>query len=385
MNITSAKIYVVKGGPITPVLLELHTDAGIAGIGEACVAYGLGATAAAAMLEEMIRRDVLGKDAFRIEEIWHLLYDQSFWTKGGGAISFAALSAIETALWDIKGKAARLPLYDFLGGKINQRVPVYANGWNYHCYSALDWARAAERPLKDGFRGLKCYPLATQLPGGTLRHVTRRALDKEFAQLAYDRVKELRNAVGPDVQIMLDLSGGLTTDETIRLARRYEEFDITWLEEPVDAFHTDALKKVSESVRIPIATGERTYSTRGFHHIIATQAVDIVQPDIGNTGGLLETKKIAAMAEAANMRIAPHNCASTLSTATNVALAGCLSNLLNMEIYPYFSDHPGYVEVLKNPPEARIRDGWLEVTDEVGLGAELDHERIASHLWAEVA
>src|SRR5690606_30974005 len=138
--------------------------------------------------------DVLGKDAFRIEEIWHLLYDQSFWTKGGGAISFAALSAIETALWDIKGKAARLPLYDFLGGKINQRVPVYANGWNYHCYSALDWARAAERPLKDGFRGLKCYPLATQLPGGTLRHVTRRALDKEFAQLAYDRVKELRNA-----------------------------------------------------------------------------------------------------------------------------------------------------------------------------------------------
>src|SRR5690606_21415903 len=108
----------------------------------------------------------------------------------------------------------------------------------------------SERPLKAGYRSLKCYPLATRQPGGTLRHVTRRALDRDFCNLAYDRVKELRNAVGPDVEILLDLSGGLTTDETIRLARRYEDLGIGWLEEPADAFHEDAIKKISDSVNI---------------------------------------------------------------------------------------------------------------------------------------
>lgn len=383
MKVTKANIYAVTGGPIKPVIVELMTDDGVTGIGEAAVAYGLGATAAAAMLKEMIDRDVLGKDPYRIEEIWNVLYDQSFWTKGGCAISFAAISAIEQALWDIKGKATGLPIYDFLGGKINDKVSVYANGWNYHCVSALDWARASERPLKDGYRSLKCYPFATQQAGGTLHHVTRRALDKDFAELAYQRVKELRHAVGPDVEILLDLSGGLTTDETIRFARRVEEFNIGWLEEPVDAFYEQALKKVSESVSMPIACGERLYTVKGFQSIIANQAVDIVQPDIGNTGGFLETKKIAALAEAANMRIAPHNCASSLSTAATLQLSGCLSNLVNVEIYPYFSDSPGYVQVLENPPEARIKDGELEVLAAPGVGATLARDRMKPFLYAE--
>lgn len=383
MKVVSAKIYYIKKGPVKPVILELMTDEGISGVGEAATAYGLGASASAAMIQDMVNRDVLGKDPFRIEEIWNELYDQSFWTKGGGAISFAAVSAIEQALWDIKGKAVNLPLYDFLGGKTHESVNVYANGWNYHCYSALEWARASERPLKDGYRGLKCYPLATQQVGGTLRHVTKRQLDKEFAQLAYDRMKELRAAVGPDVELFVDLSGGLTTDETIRLARRYEDLDIAWLEEPVDAFYEDALKKVSEHVTMPIAAGERLYTARGFRRVIDTQAVDIVQPDIGNTGGFLETKKIAAMAEANNMRIAPHNCASSLSTQATLQLSACLTNLYNVEIYPYFSDSPDYVQVLKNPPEARIKDGILTIENLPGVGAELAQDNLHPHLYAE--
>lgn len=381
MKITGAEIYVVRGGPVTPVLLELRTDEGITGIGEAAVAYGLGQTAVAGMLREMIDRDVLGKDAFRIEELWNLLYDQSFWTKGGGAIPFAAISAIETALWDIKGKAVGLPVYEFLGGRINDDVPVYANGWNYHCHSALDWARASERPLKDGYRSLKCYPLASQLPGGTLRHVSRRALTREETNLAYDRVKELRNAVGPDVEILIDLSGGLTTDETIRLARRYEDLDLGWLEEPTDPNHLAALKKVSDSVAIPIAAGERVYTARSFHTIISAQAVDIVQPDIGNTGGILETKKIAAMAEAANMRVALHNCASTLSTAVTLQVSACLSNVINLEVYPYFKDSNGYVQVLEDSPEDRIRNGRLATGSAPGLGVALAKPRLKDFLW----
>ena len=382
MKVTGAEIYVVNSGPIRPILLELQTDQGISGVGEAAIAYGLGATAAAAMLQEMIQRDVIGKDAFRIEELWNVLYDQSFWTKGGGAISFAAISAIETALWDIKGKATDLPIYDFLGGRIHDDLPVYANGWNYHCHSALDWARASERPLKDGYTSLKCYPLATQLPGGTLRHVTRRALDRDQMTLAMERVRELRNAVGPTVEILIDLSGGLSTDQTIRLARCYEELDIGWLEEPVDAFHTGALKKVSDAVSTPIACGERLYTARGFHEVIASQAVDIVQPDVGNTGGILETKKIAALAEAANIRVALHNCASTLSTAVALQVSSCLSNAINLEVYPYFKDSNAYIEVLEDSPQDRIVNGRLKVESRSGLGVTLAKERLRDSLWA---
>ena len=382
MKVTKADIYVVKGGPVTPVVLELHTDEGVSGAGEAAIAYGLGATAVAAMIQEMVARDVIGQDASRIELIWNRLYDQSFWTKGGGAIPFAAISAIEQALWDIKGKSVGLPLYEFLGGRIHDSIPVYANGWNYHCVTALDWARASERPLKDGYRSLKCYPLATQQPGGTLDHVTHRSLDREASNLAYERIKELRNAVGPNVKILVDLSGGLTTDETIRLSRRYEELDIGWLEEPVDPFFVDALKKVSEAVNIPIACGERVYTARSFMNIVKTQAVDILQPDIGNTGGILETKKIAALAEAANMRVALHNCASSLSTAVTRQLSSCLVNAINLEIYPYFSDANAYVQVLENPPEHEIRDGRVAPSGAPGLGVTLAKDRLKPFLAA---
>jgi len=183
--------------------------------------------------------------------------------------------------------------------------------------------------------------------------------------------------------LLVDLSGGLTTDETIRLARRYEELNIAWLEEPVDPFHEDALKKVSESLSIPIAAGERNYTVRGFRRIIDAQAVDIVQPDIGNTGGFLETKKIAAMAEAHNMRIAPHNCASSLSTQATLQLSACLTNLYNVEVYPYFSDSPEYVQVLENPPELRIKDSQLTVESLPGVGAVLAHVNLRPHLYAQ--
>src|SRR5690606_16204106 len=167
--------------------------------------------------------------------LWSAMYDHSFWTKGGGAISFAGMSAIEHALWDIKGKALGVPVYELLGGRVFDELPVYANGWNFLEIDAVSWAKAAERPLKDGFKALKCYPLA--LPHNrTLTHITRRAADRDFLALAYERVRVLRDAVGPDIEIMLDLSGALTTDETIRLCRKYEDLDIAFIEEPADPF-----------------------------------------------------------------------------------------------------------------------------------------------------
>jgi galactonate dehydratase len=383
MKIQSANVYLIKSGYVNPVIVELVTDDGVTGIGEAAIAYGIGSTAAAGMIKDLVERLVLGRDPARIEELWSEMYDMSFWAKGGGAITFAGISAIEQALWDIKGKAAGLPIYEFFGGKVFDDVPVYANGWNYHCHGADEWAAAAARPIEDGYKALKCYPLATQDQFGRLKHVTRRAHDREFTELAYQRVKKLVEFVGSDVEIMLDLSGGLTTDETIRLCQRYEDLGIRWLEEPCDAFDVGALKRIADSTNMSIAAGERLYTRYGFRKVIEPQVVDIVQPDIGNTGGLMETKKIAAMAEAYNLRVAPHNCASTLCTAGTLQVSVTLANFMTLEIYPYFSDAPNYVNVLENPPEARIKNGRLAVEDKPGLGVTLAKDNVKPFLWAE--
>ena len=383
MKITAARIYLVKSGRFHPVLLELLTDDGPAGIGEAAIAYGLGGTAAAGMLKDFCDALVLGRDPFRIEELWSDMYDHSFWAKGGGPIVFAAVSAIEQALHDIKGKALGVPAYELLGGKFRSDVRVYANGWCSGKATPEAFARAGMRPVGEGYDALKCYPLGVRSPSGSMRHVSRRMVDRDAADLAFEKVAALRQAVGPKVEIMLDMSGGLTTDESIRLCRRWEELDILFVEEPVDPFDAAALRRVSDAVRMPVAAGERLYTRHGFRRVFEQQAVGIVQPDVGNTGGLMEAKKIAAMAEAYTMRVAPHNCGSSLLTAASLQLAACIPNFMIQEIYPYFPEDPGYVQVLENPPERTVRDGRMAIPDGPGLGARLDHQAVAPFLWAE--
>ena len=380
MRIDSADIYLVTAGKLHPVIVELSTDEGIVGIGEAAIAYGVGGTAAAGMVKDLAQR-IVGRDPARIEALWSEMYDHSFWAKGGGAIVFAGISAIEQALWDIKGKALGVPVHELLGGRMRDKVRVYANGWYGAARTPAELAKAAERPLGDGYKALKCYPLA-EWDGGGLRHVTNRQVDRDFANLAFEKVKALRQAVGPDVEIMLDLSGGLTTGETIRLCRRFEELDIAWIEEPADPFDVGALKTIAERVAIPVAVGERLYTRHGFRKVFEAQAADVVQPDVGNTGGIMEGKKIAAMAEAYGMRVAPHNCGSALSTAASLQLAACIPNFMTQEVYPYFPERPGYVQVLEDPPEVRIAAGFVPVPTAPGLGVTLASDRLRPFRWA---
>jgi galactonate dehydratase len=382
MKIDCVNIYLVKSGRLHPVIVEVLTDGGVTGIGEAAIAYGLGGTAVAGMIKDLAERMIVGRDPARIEALWSEMYDHSFWAKGGGPIVFAAISAIEQALWDIKGKTLAVPVYELLGGRMRDTVRVYANGWYGSAQTPAEFAKAAERPLRDGYTALKCYPLANADANG-LHHVSRRMVDRAFADLAFEKVRALRDAAGPGVELMLDLSGGLTTDETIRLCRRFEALDILWIEEPADPFDTGALRKISEHVKIPIAVGERIYTRHGFRRVLEPQSADILQPDVGNTGGILETKKIAAMAEVYNMRVAPHNCASALSTAASLQLSACIANFMTLEIYPYFPEQPGYVQVLEDSPEDRIRDGSLVLTNVPGLGVRLAGDRLRPFQFAE--
>jgi galactonate dehydratase len=378
MRITNVRAYRVPTGGVRPVLVEVSTDEGITGWGEAAVAYGLGARGAVGMIADYAQR-VIGSDPRLPRHVYHEIYDNSFWTKGGGAIAFAAVSAIDQALWDIKGKALGVPVYEFFGAAFADTAQVYANGWNYHCNDAVEWAKAAERPLRDGYTILKSYPLATQQPGRTLTHVQRRALSPEEFKRALDRVRLLRKVVGDDVELMIDLSGGLNNDQLYRLLDLCEEVKVAWVEEPLDAFNLTGLKNLAGRFKFPIAAGERVYTRNGFRNLLDTGAVDVVMPDVGNCGGIFEFIQIAAMAEAYNARMSPHNCASSLCTAASLAVWAACANAMPLEIYPYLPETDGYVQVLRNAPEDRIRNGYLSVSKEPGLGAEVDVGRLANY------
>jgi galactonate dehydratase len=271
-----------------------------------------------------------------------------------------------------------------LGGRYRDTARVYANGWSFRSSTPDEFARAAEKVVRDGYDALKLYPLAApdpSSPDGMLRHVSLRHLDRAAEDLAVDRVRAVRDAVGPEVDVLLDMSAELTTDAIIRIGRRVAKYDIFFFEEPVDPFDVEALKKVSEQVSLPIAVGERLYTRYGFRRIMECHAADILQPDIGNTGGIMEAKKIAAMAEAYNMRIQPHTCSSPVATAAALQLDACIPNLIIQELYPYRTAE--HFEIVDHAPEWDIVDSHLPIPDRPGLGVELVEERVRPFLWAE--
>ncbi|MBV9522066.1 MAG: mandelate racemase/muconate lactonizing enzyme family protein [Alphaproteobacteria bacterium] len=385
MKIVKARIFLMRIDGRRPVIVQLLTDEGVSGLGDASIAYGSGATAAAGMIKDLAEELVLGEDPFRIEALWSRMYDHSFWAKGGGPIVFAGIGAIDQALWDIKGKALGLPVHELLGGKCRESVRVYANGWSFRAADTSALARAAEKVVADGYGALKLYPLATNLGDahGKIAHVERRSADPAAIQRAVERVKAVRAAVGPGIALMVDMSAELTSDAIIALGRRLEEFDILFFEEPVDPFDIEALKKVSDEVAIPIAVGERLYTRYGFRRVMERHAADILQPDIGNTGGITEVKKIAAMAETYSMRMAPHLCASPVATAAALQLDAALTNFFIQELYPYRA--PEHFAIVDRAPELEVRKGALAIPDRPGLGIELDEARVKPYLWAECA
>ncbi len=384
LKVTGCRIYIVAIGGRSPILVQLLTDQGVTGVGDAAVAYGTGSASTAAMVKELVQQFVVGKDPFAIEALWSAMYDGTFWAKGGGTIVFAGISAIEQALWDIKGKCLGVPVYELLGGKMRDKVRVYANGWSFRCLKPEDFAREALKVVKDGYTAIKMYPLATpELDAdGHIRHVALRSVDAAAEERAVASVKAVRDSIGPKVDLFLDMSAELTTDAVIRLGRKFEDWNIAFFEEPVDPSDVEALKKVSAQVKIPIATGERIYTRYGFRRIMETRAADILQPDVGNTGGIMETKKIAAMAETYSMRIQPHNCSSPVCTAASLQVDAAIANFYIQELYPYRI--PEHFAVVDHAPELDIRDGYMPIPDRPGLGVELVDARVKPFLWGTV-
>ncbi|WP_191058403.1 mandelate racemase/muconate lactonizing enzyme family protein [Geminicoccus harenae] len=378
MKITAVTIHDVDYGRDfhtfwNPVIVRIDTDEGIYGAGELGLAYGTGTKGGIHMIRTLAETFLIGADPFRIESIWETFFRRTFWGQGGGPIIYGAMSAIDEALWDIKGKALGVPVYELLGGKFRDEIRVYANGWYTGLNAPEEYAEAALKVVADGYDALKFDPFGTT-PEGEWRY-PRRHIERDWAIMAVRRVEAVRDAVGPDVDILLDLHGNLGTTDAITYGRMLEASRPFFYEEPVDPMNVACMKKVSANVKIPIAAGERLYTRYQFRPYLESQALDILQPDMGLCGGITEARKIAAYAETYNLHVQPHNCGGPVSTAAGVQLDAAIPNFIIMEWFPYWTDER--YAIVTDALEHRQRNSRYRIPERPGLGIELNDDYLA--------
>lgn len=278
----------------------------------------------------------------------------------------SALATVEIACWDIKGKALGLPVYKLLGGAVRDRVKAYANGWYQVERTPEEFHAAARKVVERGYRALKLDPFGAGMF----------ELDTEETARSVALVEAVRDAVGPEVEILVEMHGRFSPATAIRIAGLLAPFRPGWIEEPVPPENLKALAKVAAHTDIPIATGERLHTRFDYRELFELQAADILQTDITQSGGLLEAKKLAGTAETHYLLMAPHNVGGQISTAANLHLA---ATLVNFKIQEYFNDFadPHVRECVPGCPQ--VVDGYFTLPDTPGLGVELNHEVLARH------
>ena len=373
MKITGVRTFVVGNPP--PgfggryfVFLKLQTDSGIEGLGEV-YSVPFHPSLVERMLADVVERCVVGREPWDIERIWRSVYSSGF-TQHPDLTMMGLLSGIEMACWDIIGKDAGQPVYKLLGGRVHERLRSYTylypkpgDRTNVYADPVLAAERAAEY-VAMGFTAVKFDP------AGPYTAFDGRQLGLADLERSETFVRMLREAVGTKADLLFGTHGQMTASGAIRLARRIERYDPLWLEEPIPPDNPREMAKVARATSIPIATGERLASKYDFQRILEEGAASILQMNLGRVGGILEGKKIAAMAEACHVQIAPHLYCGPVVGAANIQLAACSPNFLIQEgILDWSGFH---ARILKQP--IRGQDGYIIPPDGPGLGVELDEE-----------
>lgn len=360
-----------------PVFVRVHTDEGISGVGEAGLAYDLGHSAAANMIKEFAEEMLLGRDPFQTEDLWNLMLRGSFWGLGGGPIIYSAMSAIDTALWDIKGKALGLPVYQLLGGKVNDKLRTYASQLQFDWdedFAALvhpeDYARAAEKAVAEGYDAVKVDPIMYDDKGETHFDRTKLITPKEM-RLYRSRLMAIREAVGEDVDIIFECHSLPGVSTAIQLGELVEEARCMYFEEPVNYLNSELHKRVADKVNVPIAGGERLYNRWGVRPYLEDQSLDVLQPDIGLCGGFTETKKVCDYADVYDVRIQAHVCGGPVATAASLHLETAIPNFLIHEHHTYAIKKWNRELCIQDPQPV---DGFFQAPDVPGIGIELNDE-----------
>jgi galactonate dehydratase len=336
------------------IFVLVDTDDGLTGLGEASLGGQTNAVLGALQdLEPLL----LGADAARIEHLWQQAYRHAFWH--GGPTFLSALAGIEVALWDIQGQALGVPIHRLLGGPVRESIRAYANGPRGDTPDEM--ARSALDLVAQGFTALKMAPWeAMPLLAG------RGRIEEGVA-----KVRAVREAVGPEIDLMVDAHGRLSPPVAVRAAIAIAPLGITFLEEPCLPGNAAALIRIGHKAPIPIAVGERHYTRWAFPELLDSRAIAVLQPDVIQSGGIAEARRVAALAEAHFVAVAPHNPWSWVNTMASLHLDAVLPNFLMQEVIT--EPEPWKDAVVRNPPRMDA-DGFFPLPMAPGLGITLDLE-----------
>ena len=358
MKITGLKTFVANVSRTNFVFVKLYTDEGIDGVGEATLEWKTLTVVSA--LEEL-ERVLIGENPFRTDALIERLHRDSYWRTG--AVFRTALGAIDAALLDIKGKALGVPVFELLGGQQRDRVECYANHWFFGAVEPDDYAARAREAVAMGYRALKWDPFED----------ADLEMTPQQRRRTVDIVAAVRDAVGPDIDLMLDVHGRLNVPTAIAMCRALEPYGLRWIEEPTPPESIDALVEVRRHSPVPIAAGERFFEPSRFAEALAKNAVDVLQPDVSHAGGLSETKRIAHMAHTHLVPVAPHNPVGPVMNAMTLHTAVAIPN---MSIFETVSvDVPWRRELVRET--LVFEDGALLAPTAPGLGVELIEEACA--------
>jgi galactonate dehydratase len=364
MKITHARVTVVGTPWRELVFLELETNTGLVGVSE--VRMVARTRALVACLEELAPRYVVGSDPFDVERLaWNIQrgdYDRP------GEISQSALACFEVASWDLVGQALGVPVWKLLGGRFHSRVPAYANGWYQAERDPAKIAALAEHVVAKGYRALKLDPFghaSAELSAPERRH-------------AVSVVAAVRDAVGPDVAIMIEMHGRFTSATAAAVAKLVEPYDPAWIEEPTPPENPIAYRSVRAATHLPIATGERAHAMEDIRGFIEGGLVDIVQVDLTHFGGFLAMKRLAGWADAYGLLLAPHNVCGPVGTMANLHFAVATPNYKVLEHFNDFADSWVH-DLVTGGPRIDASDGCFVAPERPGLGVSLDHDACARH------
>lgn len=358
MKITGLKTFVANASRTNFVFVKLYTDDGIDGVGEATLEWKTHTVVAA--LQEL-ERVLIGRDPFQTDAIVEELHRDSYWRTG--AVFRTALGAIEAAMLDIKGKALGVPVYELLGGKYRDRVVCYANHWFFGATTPDSYAANARKAVALGYRALKWDPF----------DVADLEMTKAQRHQTIAIVEAVRDAVGPDIDLMLDVHGRLNVPTAIAMCRALAPYDLTWIEEPTPPESIDALAEVRAASPVPIAAGERWYEPGRVMEALSKRAVDILQPDVSHAGGLAETKRMAHMAHNHLIPVAPHNPVGPVMNAMTLHLAVAIPNFMVFETVSM--DVPWRKDLVRET--LQFEDGAILAPTAPGLGVELIEDACA--------
>jgi galactonate dehydratase len=356
---------VVVGTPWRELtFVELVTDDGLRGVGEARVVNKTDTLVAC--IDEVAARYVIGTDPFDVERLaWRAL-----WEEYGrpGEITQSALACLDQACYDLMGQALGVPVWKLLGGAFRDRVPAYANGWYQGGRDPASYARMATGVVRRGYRGLKVDPFGAATA----------ELDHRQLGLAVDIIAAIRDAVGPEVALMVEMHGRFTAATAVRAARALEPYRPEWIEEPVPPQFPYAFRQVRAGTTLPIATGERLHEVAEFRALFEDGTVDVVQADLTHLGGITALRKLAGWAEAYGLLMAPHNVCGPVGTAANLHVAVACGNYKVLEHFNDFAD-PWVADIVTGAPQVDETDGCFARPTAPGFGVRLDHEAAARH------